>query len=98
MCRIWVYRGEEYTEAPVAMIIEAILREVFDAQEKTAALPGDYDEVPQDLKRYLSGQETRSVNTSAHCCAPEVLEGCCDPSEKQECCGELPRAGVCGCQ
>lgn len=89
MCRIWVYRGEEYTEAPVAMIVEAILREVFGGERTPATVPVDYDEV---------GRDARSDNTSPHCCSPEALDGCCDSSEKQACCGEPPQDNVCGCQ
>lgn len=28
-CRVWLYRGEEYTAPPKAMIIEAVLQEVY---------------------------------------------------------------------
>lgn len=28
-CRVWVYQGQKYTEPPKAMIVEAILREVY---------------------------------------------------------------------
>jgi len=28
-CRVWLYRGQEYTEAPVGLIVESILRETL---------------------------------------------------------------------
>ena len=28
-CRVWVYKGNEYTEPPKAMIIDGILKEVY---------------------------------------------------------------------
>ncbi len=28
-CRIWLYQGKEYTSPPPAMIVDAILREVY---------------------------------------------------------------------
>lgn len=32
-CRIWIYQGQEYSVPPKAMIIDAILRAVYGAQE-----------------------------------------------------------------
>ncbi len=33
-CRVWVYQGNEYTVPPKAMIIEAILKEVYGTDSK----------------------------------------------------------------
>lgn len=33
-CRIWVYQGKDYTIPPKAMIIEAILREVYGGSQE----------------------------------------------------------------
>ena len=38
-CRVWVHRGQEYTEPPVAMIVDAILGHVYGAAPANAA-PG----------------------------------------------------------
>ena len=36
-CRVWVYRGAEYTEPPVAMIVDAILKRVYGDAPQGAA-------------------------------------------------------------
>lgn len=49
-CRVWVYRGKEYTEPPKAMIMEAILREVYGSREKVEESK-EYV-LPENLKRF----------------------------------------------
>ena len=95
-CRVWVYRGEEYTEAPVAMIVEAILQEVFRAplpEEERAA----YEEVPENLQRFFAGAASPVEEEAARCCSPAKQETCCEPSAKASCCGNGAQ-GACGCQ
>jgi hypothetical protein len=36
-CRVWVHRGREFTEPPVTMIAEAIVRHVYAAAPSPAA-------------------------------------------------------------
>ena len=53
-CRVWIYRGRDYTVPPKAMIIEAILNEVFGrrddrAEEKPYVLP-------DNLKRFYAAR------------------------------------------
>ncbi len=31
-CRVWAYEGKEYTEAPVPLIVNALLSEIYDSQ------------------------------------------------------------------
>ena len=93
-CRVWVYRGREYTEPPVAMIVEAILRRVYGARApgrraragglRAAGEPGAL------LRRQgrLSGED---------CCEPAEQETCCAPEAKADCCGADHEAG-CGCR
>ncbi|MHC1758156.1 MAG: DUF2703 domain-containing protein [Negativicutes bacterium] len=50
-CRIWFYQGKEYTSPPKAMIIDAILREVY-APGKVDAVSQDKFEVPDNLKKF----------------------------------------------
>lgn len=97
-CRIWVYRGQEYTEAPVAMIVEALLQEVYGMPQKPAITSVKYDEVPENLQNFFAGQATQVANRSSSCCASEKQESCCEPSEKSTCCGEVSQTGSCGCQ
>lgn len=95
-CRVWVYRGEEYNAAPVAMIVEAVLQEVFRAplpQEENT----DYDEVPENLQRFFAGTGAHVEEENAMCCSSAKQESCCEPSAKASCCGNDTQAG-CGCQ
>lgn len=97
-CRVWVYRGEEFNEAPTAMIVEAILQEVFRApqpqeQEESAA----YEDVPENLQRFFAGASSPVAEEAAMCCSPAKQETCCEPSAKASCCGNNSDAG-CGCQ
>jgi hypothetical protein len=39
-CRDWTYRGEEYTEAPVGLIVDAILGEVYGGTGESGDHPG----------------------------------------------------------
>ncbi|MGB4439661.1 MAG: DUF2703 domain-containing protein [Sedimentibacter sp.] len=48
-CRVWVYQGKEYTTPPKAMIIEAILKEVYGNNIKQEEL--NYT-LPDNLKKY----------------------------------------------
>lgn len=97
-CRIWVYKGQEYTEAPVAMIMEALLQEVYGTSPKATKASSDYDEVPENLQNFFAGQAMQKTNTTSSCCSPENQESCCEPSEKSTCCGDTSHTGSCGCQ
>lgn len=56
-CRIWVYQGKEYTVPPKAMIIEALLKEVYggsdDGQQAT-----EYS-MPNNLKRFYNAIQNK---------------------------------------
>ena len=93
-CRVWVWQGQEYTQAPPAMIVDAILREVYGAGERAvAAVPGA---LPENLERFFAGK-TRLIAEDASCCPPAEQAACCEPSEKASCCGD-GLSGSCGCQ
>jgi hypothetical protein len=53
-CRVWVYEGVEYTVPPKAMIIEAILREVFGRQD-VEPVQQPYV-LPENLKRFYAAK------------------------------------------
>ncbi len=58
-CRIWVYQGKDYTIPPKAMIIEAILREVYGgSQELLQDCSTDF-EVPDNLKNFFIAMERK---------------------------------------
>jgi Domain of unknown function (DUF2703) len=55
-CRVWVYRGSEYTEPPVEMVVDAILRRVYgEVAAPRADLVEDY-ELPENLARFFAGR------------------------------------------
>ena len=100
-CRVWVHRGQEYTEPPPAMIVEAILRQVYGgageagggAAAGMGAVAGDGGEpdaepyqLPENLERFYAGK-TAAAGQQQACCSPAKQETCCEPGDKAECCG-----------
>ncbi|HBT48268.1 MAG TPA: hypothetical protein DEA73_10415 [Peptococcaceae bacterium] len=55
-CRVWVYQGREYTEAPKGMIIEAILKHVYGGEKEAPAPKEPLKELPENLKRYFAAK------------------------------------------
>jgi len=94
-CRVWVWQGQEYTQAPSAMIVDAILRAVFGGAEQAFGVP-EVGVVPENLARFFAGKAQLVANT-ASCCASSEQVACCEPSQKASCCGEAT-SGSCGCQ
>lgn len=63
-CRLWAYRGAEYTEPPVEMIVDAILRRVYGGVASAGAdVVSDYD-LPENLERFFAGRSS----SEAACC------------------------------
>jgi len=93
-CRVWLYHGQEYTAAPVAMIVEAFRQEAFRAPQPVAAVSSD--EVPENLQRFFAGASERAIQEPSSCCASAKQQTCCAPSEKASCCGAKQQG--CGCQ
>ena len=52
-CRIWIYQNNEYTTPPKAMIIEAILREVYGDPHTPSQNKQTAFEVPDNLKKFF---------------------------------------------
>ena len=52
-CRSWIYEGAEYSEPPKAMIIEAILKEVFGGAAKPTTQEAYV--VPKNLETFFAG-------------------------------------------
>jgi Domain of unknown function (DUF2703) len=91
-CRVWVWQGQEYTQAPPAMIVDAILREVYSGVGAASApVPGA---PPDNLERFFAGKEQLAA---ASCCSPTEQASCCEPSQKASCCGDAA-PGSCGCK
>lgn len=55
-CRVWVYKGKEYNVPPKAMIIDAILSEVY-GNNTTASLKNKHNKetykLPENLRRFF---------------------------------------------
>jgi uncharacterized protein DUF2703 len=97
-CRVWVHAGEEFTEPPVAMILDAILREVYRGGSVEPE-PEPY-KLPDNLARFFAGKvraEEPHGPTQADCCSPVEQGTCCEAEDKTECCGAAT-AGSCGCR
>lgn len=57
-CRIWLYQGKEYTSPPPAMIVDAILREVY-GQPTTAAASEPF-ELPDNLRKFFRAMREKN--------------------------------------
>ena len=94
-CRVWGYRGEEYTEAPVGLIVDAVLGEVYGATSRAERADEAY-ELPQNLVAFFADRGRAAVDASV-CCSPAEQESCCAPAAKADCCGPSTPEG-CACR
>ncbi len=95
-CRVWRYRGEEYTEAPVGLVVEFILREIFGSSRESIGETPAYSVVPENLRRFFKSKSDARP-TAGSCCPPAKEETCCEPTEKSTCC-DASEPDTCGCQ
>ena len=65
-CRVWTWRGKEYTSPPAGLIVESILR---SASTDEPAEPEPRDDVPDNLKRCFAAMSA--------CCDETPTSGCC---------------------
>ena len=93
-CRVWDYRGGQYTEAPISMIVEAILAEIEPAGAGRSEETMSFD-VPENLKRFFAG--VGAARNTASCCSADERATCCDPAEKAGCCVDSASSS-CGCR
>lgn len=94
-CRVWVHRGREYTEPPVAMIVDAILEHVYSGPSPRARGEAQSYELPENLARFFSGKAASAEERA--CCPPAEQQSCCDADAKDGCCDAAPGEG-CGCR
>ncbi len=108
-CRVWRYRGEEYTEAPVGMIVDAMLAAIYGDTSTVLATLQPYTGVPDNLKQFFASQQAEAVSsesyadtttaTASGCCEVSAQATCCTAEEKVSCCGTATAAPTaCGCQ
>ena len=93
-CRVWVWQGKEYTEAPKALIIDAILRTYAQAWEPMPLTQKKF-RLPDNLRNFFQASEQKNAQASNDCCDRTA---CCDESEKQACCGVVSGQEMCGCE
>ena len=96
-CRVWIYGGMEYTEAPVGMIVEAILREVYGGPQRFSVESMPPGDLPENLNRFFVGKARKEAAAGSACCPPDKEASCCEPSEKTACCGTSDDVS-CGCR
>lgn len=103
-CRVWVWRGREYTEAPRGLIVDAILRAYPQAGEASEPARGEFV-LPDNLRRFFDAKRERAAvpsnekksDSDQSCCDTRT---CCAASEKANCCGtgSPSSKGPCGCK
>jgi hypothetical protein len=100
-CRVWRYHGAEHTEAPVGLIVEAILRELAGPPgAMPPAVAGVSYTVPENLRHFFAGKAAKATEgptAGSSCCSPSEQVSCCEPAAKSACCDEAEPA-VCGCR
>ena len=57
-CRVWTYQGQEYTVPPKALIVNAILQEVYGNKGDAAVKDEEYT-LPENLKKFFEAMETK---------------------------------------
>jgi hypothetical protein len=97
-CRVWTYRGVEHTEAPVGLIVEALLRELTALQPGVAAVAETPSyELPANLRSFFAAKASRSASPAGSCCSTSEQATCCEAADKVSCCGD-PEAVTCNCR
>lgn len=104
-CRIWVHAGQEYTEPPVAMIVDAILRAIYHGTAVEGEPDDESYQLTANLERFFAGKAAAEAEAGmaadelvqAACCLPGEQRTCCDPEDKAECCA-ASRGKGCGCR
>ena len=72
-CRVWHYRGSEFTEPPVALIVEMVLRELFGTDKSSINALPEYTDVPENIRRFFQSRVDAKESVAACSCndAPE---------------------------
>ena len=70
-CRVWVFKGKEYTIPPKAMIMEGILNRIF-GREDTACEDKEYT-LPENLKKFYTAMKAKNKS----CCSNSGGDSCC---------------------
>jgi Domain of unknown function (DUF2703) len=96
-CRVWLHGGKEYNEAPVPLIVNAFLTEVYGTQDRVRRpVAPEKFVLPDNLKRFFAAKEMKETS----CCSDEDKATCCTSAEKGVCCDSVEQASAvtCGCK
>lgn len=93
-CRVWVWRGEEYTEAPKALIVDAILRGYGQAWDPPPK-PARRFRLPDNLRRFFDANPDAAARAEQDCCDRSA---CCDEADREACCGVEAGHPTCRCK
>ena len=103
-CRVWVYQGKEYLQAPKAMIINAILSAVYDKSGSKNTPIDDAEIASQqaNLQRFFDGVQNQKSQAATSCCDSTQRETCCETDDRQSCCSTTDTntpvaSNNCGC-
>jgi hypothetical protein len=93
-CRVWVWQGKEYLEAPKPMIVDAVLR-TYAAPP--TSVPSEPYRMPENLRTYFAAAAEKQSGQGAadECCDQSA---CCEATEKAACCGDASASETCGCR
>lgn len=76
-CRVWVYQDQEYTVPPKAMIIEAILKDIYGSVSGKNPVIKEYA-LPQNLENFYNAKKAKDEEQEKPCCGgPLKPSGCC---------------------
>jgi hypothetical protein len=93
-CRVWTYRGEEFSEAPVGYILTEIMRELAPRVGPPTNQGAPTSVVPENLQRFFAASAQPAADS---CCTNAEQATCCAADQKASCCGAAV-SGTCGCQ
>jgi len=94
-CRVWVWQGREHTEAPKALVIDAILRAYGQAWDPATQASRPF-RLPKNLRNFFEAKAQRTKHAQGEDCCDRTA--CCDGSEREACCGASSGAEACGCR
>lgn len=75
-CRIWTYRGKEYTAPPKGMIIDAVLGAIYGGTKESIEAPVKAGEVPDNLRKFFAAKRRKQENEIISCCSPSSNDTC----------------------
>lgn len=83
-CRVWNFRGEQFSTAPKPLVVEAILREIYGSgkNEPAEISAARAARARENLKRFFDGRKERSGDSQNAPSAPvELPATACEPTK-----------------